>query len=96
MQAPILVYEGTWDELRAHSSKFKGKRLRLTVLPPKEEKQLTLQDRRDFLALPMEERGRILEMQSERMVTYYSEHSDWRELQGGDIVEYTACKAEER
>ena len=88
MQAPILEYEGTWDELRAHSSQFKGKRLRLTVLPPKEEKQLTLQDRRDFLALPMEERRRIFAEQAALLKEHYETESDWREIEGGDEIEY--------
>ncbi len=51
---------------------------------------LTLEDRRAFMKLPIEERRRLLEWQAERMITHYeseAEAADRAEWQGGDIVE---------
>ncbi len=42
--------------------------------------------RRDFLALPMVERRRILEAQAEQILEHYEKNSDWREIQGGDVT----------
>ncbi|MGE0825628.1 MAG: hypothetical protein AB7G75_02805 [Candidatus Binatia bacterium] len=33
--APLEILEGTWEELSAHAEQFKGRRLRLIVLPQK-------------------------------------------------------------
>lgn len=52
---------------------------------------LTLEDRRSFLRLPLEERRRQLTHQAEQMAEHYDaeqsreERAEW---QGGDIVEY--------
>ncbi len=53
------------------------------------DQPLTLVERRAFLRLPVEERRRILAEQAEGAAAYYEAHPEWRELQGGDIVEYT-------
>ncbi len=50
---------------------------------------LSLVERRAFLKLPLEERRRILAEQAEEAAVCYEAHPEWRELQGGDIVEYT-------
>jgi len=44
--------------------------------------------RRDLLKLPLEERRRILAEQAQRMVQLYNENTEWKDLQGEDIVEY--------
>ena len=49
---------------------------------------LSLVERRAFLRLPMEERRRILAEQARKMAAHYEKDSEWKELQGGDIVEY--------
>ena len=52
---------------------------------------LTLEDRRSFLKLPLEERRRKLAGQADQMVEHYElepareERAEW---QGGDLVEY--------
>ena len=52
---------------------------------------LTLEDRRSFMKLPLDERRRRLAQQAEQMAEHYDveqsreERADW---QGGDIVEY--------
>lgn len=51
---------------------------------------LTLEDRRAFMKLPLEERHRRLAEQAERMVDHYNLESETAEReiwQGGDIVE---------
>jgi hypothetical protein len=51
---------------------------------------LTLEDRRAFMKLPIEERRRLLERQAERMIKHYeseAETAERAEWQGGDIVE---------
>ncbi|MFQ6090449.1 MAG: hypothetical protein ACE5LD_03320, partial [Candidatus Bipolaricaulia bacterium] len=56
---------------------------------PVEMKQpLSLIERRAFMKLPLEERRRLLAEQAERMAAYYAQDMEWRELGGGDLVEY--------
>ena len=45
-------------------------------------------ERRQFLTLPMEERHRILNEQAKQMVHFYEHDTQWREWEGGPIVEY--------
>ena len=53
-----------------------------------EEEELTLQERRSFMELPVEERKRIMEEQAGKIKEHYEQDTEWKELQGGDIVEY--------
>ncbi|MBC8232958.1 ribbon-helix-helix protein, CopG family [bacterium] len=53
-----------------------------------EVQELTLDDRRAFMDLPIEERRKIMAEQAEKMAQYYEQDQKWKELQGGDIVEY--------
>lgn len=53
-----------------------------------EEQPLSLIERRAFMKLPINERRRIMAEQAEKMAQYYERNSEWKELQGGDIVEY--------
>lgn len=51
---------------------------------------LTLEQRRAFMALPLEERRRQMAEQADRMLKYYEaedETTDRQHWQGGDIVD---------
>ena len=48
----------------------------------------SLIERRAFLELPTDSRRSLLREQAKRMVDYYQNDSEWRELEGGDLVEY--------
>ncbi len=61
------VYEGTWEALSAHASKFRGRKLRLTILCDASSPAPSPNDRRAFLKLPPSERRRFLVDQAERM-----------------------------
>lgn len=45
-------------------------------------------DRRAVLALPLEERRRILAEQAEKMAKHYEQDKEWREAEVGDLFEY--------
>lgn len=47
-----------------------------------------LSERHEFLKLPKEERERILSEQAEEMADFYEHDTEWREWEGGPIVEY--------
>lgn len=51
-------------------------------------KELTINERRDFMELPKEARRKIMEEQAAAIHKHYERDTEWRELQGGDIVEY--------
>ena len=44
--------------------------------------------RLEFMKLPLEERGRILERQAEAMLQHYQEDREWQELEAGDLIDY--------
>ena len=48
----------------------------------------SLSERGQFLALPKEERHRILSEQAKEMADFYENDTEWREWEGGPIVEY--------
>lgn len=48
----------------------------------------SLSERRQFLELPKEERERILSEQAEEMADFYEHDTEWREWEGGPVVEY--------
>ena len=48
----------------------------------------SLIERRAFLELPTDSRRSLLREQAKRMVEYYRNDPEWRELEGGDLVEY--------
>ena len=48
----------------------------------------SLSERGQFLALPKEERHRILSEQAKEMADFYEHDTEWREWEGGPIVEY--------
>ena len=49
---------------------------------------LSLGERRQFLKLPKEERNRILSEQAKEMADFYENDTEWREWEGGPILEY--------
>ncbi|MBZ8180557.1 DUF2283 domain-containing protein [Oscillatoria salina] len=49
---------------------------------------LSLEQRKDFLKLPLEERRRILAQQATDMVTHYQQNVEWKEFLLGDIIDY--------
>lgn len=53
-----------------------------------EPEPLSLSDRRAFMQLPLAERRRILAKQASAMVEHYEQETEWREFQGGDIIDY--------
>ena len=52
------------------------------------DSSLTLIDRHAFLKLPMDLRHNLLKKQAKQMADYYQHNSEWRELEGGALVEY--------
>ena len=48
----------------------------------------SLVERRAFLELPTDSRRSLLREQAQQMVDYYQNDSEWRELEGGALVEY--------
>jgi len=52
------------------------------------EEPFSLIERREFIKLSLEERRRILKEQAEEMSSYYENNTEWKDLQGQDIVEY--------
>ena len=48
----------------------------------------SLSERSQFLALPKRERHRILSEQAKEMADFYEHDTEWREWEGGPIVEY--------
>ena len=47
-----------------------------------------LSERRKFLQLPKAERHRILSKQAKEMADFYEHDTEWREWEGGPILEY--------
>ena len=52
------------------------------------EQPLALIQRRAFMQLPLEERRRILAEQADRIAAHYEENKEWREMEGGDFIDY--------
>jgi hypothetical protein len=48
---------------------------------------LSLAERKRFMKLSLGERRRLMADQAEEAAPYYEMNEDWKELQGGDIVE---------
>jgi uncharacterized protein YuzE len=64
------------------------------LMPPQDLKStetqsdLTLEQRRAFLKLPLSERRRILGQQAAEMENHYQQNTDWKEFLAGDIIDY--------
>ena len=52
------------------------------------EQPVSVVQRRAFLKLPLEQRRQILTEQAKRIAKHYEEDTEWRGLQGGELVEY--------
>ncbi|MGK7880527.1 MAG: DUF2283 domain-containing protein [Crocosphaera sp.] len=52
------------------------------------QSNLTLEQRRAFLKLPLSERRRILGQQAAEMENHYQQNTDWKEFLAGDIIDY--------
>ncbi len=52
------------------------------------QSDLTLEQRRAFLKLPLSERRRILGQQAAEMENHYQQNTDWKEFLAGDIIDY--------
>jgi hypothetical protein len=52
-----------------------------------ETQQISVDRRRAFLKLPMEERRQILQDQAEALMTHYQTDTEWQDLQVGDLIE---------
>lgn len=48
----------------------------------------SLIERRAFLELPTDFRRSLLREQAKQMADYYQNNPEWRELEGGDLIEY--------
>ena len=59
------------------------------IIKQDSDSSLTLIDRRAFLKMPMDLRRNLLKKQAKQMADYYQHDSEWRELEGSDLVEYT-------
>jgi len=44
--------------------------------------------RRAFMELPLEERRQLLAEQAAKLEDHYAQDTEWRELEGTDLVEY--------
>ncbi|MFM7384529.1 MAG: hypothetical protein ACKO1W_15980 [Microcystaceae cyanobacterium] len=58
------------------------------LIPDSSQSELSLEDRINFLKLPLFERQKILKEQAELMVNHYQENSEWQELLTNDIIDY--------
>jgi Zn-dependent peptidase ImmA (M78 family)/DNA-binding XRE family transcriptional regulator len=52
------------------------------------DQPLSLVERRALMKLPLAERRRVLAEQAAKVAAHYDSDTEWRELQGGDIVDY--------
>ena len=48
----------------------------------------TVIERRYFMKLPLEKRRQILAEQAAKIAGYYETSEEWKELEGGDLIEY--------
>lgn len=65
-----------------------SRKARASHRTPQTKPGLSLDDRRAFLRLPLEERRRRLTEQAQVMLSCYENEKSRTEWQGGDIVEY--------
>lgn len=67
-------------------TKMEAERLLNHIVKPSADRSSS--ERRQFLKLPKEERERILRKQAEEMADFYEHDTEWREWEGGPVVEY--------
>lgn len=65
---------------------------RLLLSPNKsanlDDEDLTFEQRLAILKLPPEERAQILSDSAEKMMSHYQENQEWKDLSGGDFLDY--------
>ena len=54
----------------------------------KEDGILSLRERRAFMRLPIEQRREIMEKQAKELTEHYTHDAEWKDIEGGDIVDY--------
>ena len=99
--AALTYYHANRDEIDADiaAEEAEGDRIEALNSQRKIQKQPTDIDleittlasypsRREFMKLPLEERGMILERQAEAMLQHYQEDREWQELEAGDLIDY--------
>ncbi|MEG3849738.1 MULTISPECIES: DUF433 domain-containing protein [unclassified Microcoleus] len=99
--AALTYYHANRDEIDADiaAEETEGDRIEALNSQRKIQKQPTdialeittvanYPSRREFMKLPLEERGRILERQAEAMLQHYQEDREWQELEAGDLIDY--------
>lgn len=76
--------------LRLVAEGVMGKREAESILGKEIEMELpaTVIERRSFMKLPLEKRRQILAEQATKIAAYYETSEEWRELEGGDLIEY--------
>ncbi len=57
-------------------------------------KSLSLAERKAFMDLPLEERRRLLAEQAAKLEDCYAQDTEWRELEGGDLVDFWRSSSE--
>lgn len=48
----------------------------------------TVMERRAFMKLPLERRRQMLAEQAAKIASYYETSKEWKDLEGGDLIEY--------
>jgi Zn-dependent peptidase ImmA (M78 family)/DNA-binding XRE family transcriptional regulator len=74
-----LVAEGVIGKREAE--RIFGKEIEMEV-------PATVIERRSFMKLPLEKRRQILAEQAAKIAGYYETSKEWKELEGGDLIEY--------
>ena len=85
--------ESYWLErslLRLVAEGVMGKREAERILGEEIEMEVpaTVIERRSFMKLPLEKRRQILAEQAAKIAGYYETSEEWKELEGGDLIEY--------
>ena len=85
--------ESYWLErslLRLVAERVMGKREAERILGEEIEMEVpaTVIERRSFMKLPLEKRRQILAEQAAKIAGYYETSEEWKELEGGDLIEY--------
>ena len=74
-----LIAEGILSQIEAE--RIIGEKLALDM-------PASVIERRAFLKLPLDKRRRILSDQASSIVQYYKQNSEWKGVEGGDVIEY--------
>lgn len=53
-----------------------------------DSRELSLIKKKEFMKLPIKDRGQILSEEAERLVQFYASNKEWKDLGAGDFIEY--------